>query len=90
MRSNEDASFLRSVPNGVLEEFRAEVCLRFTFKITAFDSFLPVPTQTYPGSFVKKNPTMFVDTTWVDIDSLREFLREREVSVYTKDFFLVN
>ena len=24
-RSDEDASFLRSIPNGVLEEFRAEV-----------------------------------------------------------------
>jgi len=29
---------------------------------------------------------MFVDTTWAEIDSLKEFLREREVSLYTKYF----
>jgi len=27
--SDEDVSFLRSIPNGVLEELRAEACLRF-------------------------------------------------------------
>ena len=47
--------------------------------ITAFDCFLPM--QMYSRSFIRKNPTMFVDTTWVEIESLKEFLREREVSV---------
>ena len=37
----------------------------------------------YSGSFIKKNPTMFMDTTWVEIDDLKEFLREREVKEYT-------
>jgi hypothetical protein len=43
----------------------------------------------YSGSFIKKNPTMFVDTTWVNIDNLKVFLREREVSVYTNDSILI-
>jgi hypothetical protein len=56
--------------------------------ITVFDSFLPM--QTYSGSFIRKNPMMFVDTAWVNIKDLKEFLeREREVSVYTKDIILV-
>ena len=42
-----------------------------------------LPTQMYSGSFIKKNPTMFMDTTWVEIDDLKEFLREREVKEYT-------
>jgi hypothetical protein len=42
-----------------------------------------LPTQMYSGSFIRKNPTMFVDTTWVEIASLKEFMREREVSVFT-------
>ena len=47
--------------------------------MTVFDRFLP--TQMFSGSFIRKNPTMFVDTTWVEIESLKEFLCEREVSV---------
>ena len=47
--------------------------------MTVFDHFLL--TQMFSGSFIRKNPTMFVDTTWVKIESLKEFLREREVSV---------
>ena len=38
-RSDEDALFLRSIPNGVLEEFRAEVCLPLK-NHTTLDSFL--------------------------------------------------
>ena len=51
MRSNGDASFLRSIPNGVLEEFRAEACLRFAFACPRSVNRV-LPTQT--GSFIKK------------------------------------
>ena len=81
MRSDEEVLFLRSIPNGVLEEFRAEVRLRLVKKTyTTFDSFL----QTYSGSFIEKKPTMFVDTSWVKIDNLRDFLCEvvNERSLY--------
>ena len=87
MHSDEDVLFLRSIPNGVLKEFRAEVRLRLVKKTyTTFDSFLPM--QTYSGSFIKKNPTMFVDTSWVKIDNLRDFLREREVSVHGMNYLI--
>ena len=56
--------------------------------MTVLDRFLP--TQMYSGSFIRKNPTMFVETTWVEIDSLKDFLREREVNLYTSISFLVN
>ena len=86
-RSDEDTLFLCSIPNGVLEEFRAEACFQFTITVFQVDSFLP--TQMYSGSFIRKNPMMFVDTTWVKIDNLKEFLREREVKrLYFN--FLVN
>jgi hypothetical protein len=88
--NDEDASFLHSIPNGVLEEFRAEACLRIL--ITTFDSFLPTHWQMYSGSFIKKNPMMFVDTKWVKIEILKEFLCEREVSDSRKNsilFFLL-
>jgi hypothetical protein len=57
---------------------------------TTLDSFLLM--QAYPGSVIKKNTTMFVDTTWVKIDDLRDFLHEREVSVHGMNYliFLVN
>ena len=85
MRSDEEVLFLRSIPNGVLEEFRAEVRLRLVKETyTAFDSFL----QTYSGSFIKKKPTMFVDTSWVKIDNLRDFLCEREVSVHGMNYLI--
>ena len=64
----------------VLEEFRAEACFRFEVQFKfLFDGSLP--TQIYSGSFIRKNPMMFVDTTWVNIDHLREFLHEREAQV---------
>jgi hypothetical protein len=31
---------------------------------------------------------MFVDTTWVKIDDLRDFLREREVSVHGMNYLI--
>lgn len=57
--------------------------------VTVFDSSLP--TQMYSGSFIRKNPMMFVDTTWVKINKLREFiLREQDSEVNTrKTFFLI-
>jgi len=60
--------------------------------VTTFDRFSPTDVLHYSGSFIRKNLTIFVDNTWVEMASLKEFLREREVSVYAKQStsFLVN
>ncbi|KAF8161444.1 hypothetical protein B0H34DRAFT_840756 [Crassisporium funariophilum] len=43
-----------------------------------------IPTQMYTSSFIRKNPAKFVDTAWVEVNELKDFLREREVDELTR------
>ena len=93
-RSDEDVSFLRSIPKFQWCAWRIPGwgMSSIPVAVTTFDRFSPTDVLYYYGSFIRKNLTIFVDTTWVEMASLKEFLREREVSVYTKQStsFLVN
>ncbi|KAF8908580.1 hypothetical protein CPB84DRAFT_1744207 [Gymnopilus junonius] len=55
--SDEDTSFIHSIPSGTLEEFRAAM---------------------YRDSYIRNNPAKFLDTAWVDIDELKNFLHSQK------------
>jgi hypothetical protein len=74
MRNTDGMRFLRTVAQGLLEEFRDVVCDQYLNSLIS----PPQSPQMFTKSYIQHNPSKFLNTDWVEVSDLKAFLARQE------------